>query len=306
VNVLPTGTRTGVVYFIDASYFVFRAYHSMPPDMVDAEGNSTHALYGFARFLSDLLEQVRPERMGVAFDISLRSEISFRNGIYPAYKANRESPPADLERQFALCREFCRHMGIAEFASAEYEADDIIGTLAARVRAAGLRNVLVTRDKDLSQLIRDGDVFWDYSGKMRYHYHDIGPRFGVAPELIADFLALTGDAVDNIPGVPGVGKKTAALLFSTFASLDELYENLHRVSELKLRGGAAVAAKLLEHKEAAYLARRLTRIVCDMPLEASMDDLMIRAPDRGKLDRFFDTHGFGNILRQQVRRIAAA
>jgi DNA polymerase-1 len=306
VNVLPTGVRSRVVYFIDASYFVFRAYHSMPADMVDAEGNGTHALYGFARFLADLLEQVRPERMGVAFDISLRSEISFRNSIYPAYKANRDSPPADLERQFALCREFCRHMGIAEYASSEYEADDIIGTLCARARAAGLRNVLVTRDKDLSQLIRDGDVFWDYSGKMRYHYHDIGPRFGVAPELIADFLALTGDAVDNIPGVPGVGKKTAALLFSTFRSLDELYENLHQIPQLKLRGGAAVAAKLLEHKEAAYLARRLTRIVCDMPLEASLDDLMIRAPDRGKLDDFFDTHGFGNILRQQVRRIAAA
>jgi DNA polymerase-1 len=306
VTAFPTATRSGVVYFIDASYFVFRAYHSMPPDMVDAEGNSTHALYGFARFLSDLLEQVRPERMGVAFDISLRSEISFRNGIYPAYKANRDSPPADLERQFALCREFCRHMGIAEYASSEYEADDIIGTLAVRARAAGLRNVLVTRDKDLSQLIRDGDIFWDYSGKARYHYHDIGPRFGVAPELIADFLALTGDAVDNIPGVPGVGKKTAALLFSMFGSLDELYENLHQVPQMKLRGGAAVAAKLLEHKEAAYLAQRLTRIVCDMPLEASLDDLMIRAPDRGKLDRFFDTHGFGNILRQQVRRIAAA
>jgi DNA polymerase-1 len=129
----------------------------------------------------DLLEQVRPERIGVAFDQSLRSETSFRNGIYPAYKANRESPPADLERQFALCREFCRHMGLAEFASAEYEADDIIGTLAARSRAAGLRNVLVTRDKDLSQLIRDGDVFWDYSGNARYHYHDIGPRFGAIP-----------------------------------------------------------------------------------------------------------------------------
>jgi DNA polymerase I len=306
VNVLPIATRAGVVYFIDASYFVFRAYHSMPPDMVDAEGNGTHALYGFARFLADLLEQVRPERIGVAFDISLRSETSFRNGIYPAYKANRESPPADLERQFALCREFCRHMGVAEFASSEYEADDIIGTLSVKCRAAGLRNVLVTRDKDLSQLIRDGDVFWDYSGKVRYHYHDIGPRFGAIPELIADFLALTGDSVDNIPGVPGVGKKTAALLFSTFRSLDELYENLHRVPELKLRGAAAVAAKLLEHKAAAFLARRLTRIVCDMPLEASLDDLMIRRPDRGKLDRFFDTHGFGNILRQQVRRIAAA
>ncbi len=306
MNVLSDGARSGVVYFIDASYFVFRAYYSMPADMVDADGNGTHALYGFARFLSDLLERVQPERIGVAFDVSLRGETSFRNGIYPAYKANRESPPADLERQFALCREFCRHMGVAEFASAQYEADDIIGTLAARSRAAGLRNVLVTRDKDLSQLIRDGDVFWDYSGNARYHYHDISPKFGAIPELIADFLALTGDSVDNIPGVPGVGKKTAALLFATFGSLDELYENLHRVPSLKLRGGAAVAAKLLEHKQAAYLARRLTRIVCDMPLEASLDDLKIKAPDHGKLARFFDEQGFGNILRQQVRRIAAA
>jgi 5'-3' exonuclease len=311
VIALPAGGRSGVVYFIDASFFVFRAYHSMPPDMVDADGNATHALYGFARFLSDILEQVRPERIGVAFDITVRDETgmpatSFRNGIYPAYKANRESPPADLERQFALCREFCRHMGVAEFASSQYEADDIIGTLAARSRAAGLRNVLVTRDKDLSQLIRDGDVFWDYSGNARYHYHDIGPKFGAVPELIADFLALTGDSVDNIPGVPGVGKKTAALLFSAFGSLEELYDNLHRVPELKLRGAAAVAARLLAHKEAAYLARRLTRIVCDMPLDASLDDLKPRVQDSGKLNGFFDTHGFGNILRQQARRIAAA
>ncbi len=311
MSALPAAARSGVVYFIDASFFVFRAYHSMPPDMVDADGNATHALYGFARFLCDILEQVRPERIGVAFDISLRGETgmpatSFRNGIYPAYKANRESPPADLERQFALCREFCRHMGVAEFASSQYEADDIIGTLAARSRAAGLRNVLVTRDKDLSQLIRDGDVFWDYSGNARYHYHDIGPKFGAVPELIADFLALTGDSVDNIPGVPGVGKKTAALLFNVFGSLDELYENLHRVPDLKLRGGAAVAAKLLAHKETAYLARRLTGIVCDMPLDASLDDLKPRAVDGGNLNRFFDTHGFGNILRQQARRIAAA
>ena len=298
--------RSGVVYYIDASYFIFRAYHSMPADMVDSDGNATHALYGFARFLSDLLEQVRPERIGVAFDLSLRSVTSYRNGIYPAYKANRESPPADLERQFALCREFCRHMGLAEFASAEYEADDIIGTLAVRSRAAGLRNVLVTRDKDLSQLIRDGDVFWDYSGNIRYHYHEIEPRFGASPELIADFLALTGDSVDNIPGVPGVGKKTAALLFAAFGSLDELYANLHRIPSMKLRGAAAVAARLLAHKEAAYLARRLTGIVCDMPLAATLEELRRRPQDSGGLNLFFDRHGFGTILRQQARRIAAA
>src|SRR5208283_172398 len=194
------------------------------------------------------LEEVRPERIGIAFDQSLGSETSFRTGIYPAYKANRESAPADLARQFGLCREFCRCMGLAEYASAEYEADDIIGTLAARSRAAGLRNVLVTRDKDLSQLIRDGDVYWDYTGNVRYQYHDIGPRFGAIPELIADFLALTGDTVDNIPGVPGIGKKTAAELFAIFGSLDELYANLGRVPALKLLGAAAVAARLLAHK----------------------------------------------------------
>jgi 5'-3' exonuclease len=303
---VPTGSLSGVVYHIDASYFIFRAYHSMPPDMADADGNATHALYGFARFISDLLEQVRPERIGVAFDQSLRSETSFRNGIYPAYKANRESPPVDLERQFALCREFCRHMGLAEFASAEYEADDIIGTLAARARAAGLRNVLVTRDKDLSQLIRDGDVFWDYSGNARYQYHEIGPRFGAIPELIADFLALTGDAVDNIPGVPGIGKKTAAELFAIFGSLDDLYANLERVAAMKLRGAAAVAARLLAHKDAAYLARRLTGIVCNIPLEFTLDELRPRPPDAACLEAFLDTHGFGTILRQQVRRIVGA
>ena len=298
--------QPGVVHFIDASFFIFRAYYSMPADMVDSDGNATHALYGFARFLSDLMEAVRPERIGVAFDTSLRSETSFRNRIYPAYKANRESPPQDLARQFALCREFCRHLGLAEFAHDEYEADDIIGTLATRARAAGLQSVLVTRDKDLSQLVRDGDVFWDYSANARYHYHDIGPRFGVVPERIADFLALTGDSVDNIPGVPGIGKKTAGELFQVFANLDELYDGIDRVAQLKIRGAAGVAAKLRAHKEAAYFARRLTGIVCDIPLQASLDDLKPRAPDTAMLERFFDAHGFGRLLRMQAQRIAGA
>jgi DNA polymerase I len=302
----PRGAAVrGVVYHIDASYFIFRAYHSMPPDMVDRDGNSTHALYGFARFLCDFIERVNPSRIVVAFDESLRGETSFRCAIFPAYKANRELPPTDLKRQFSLCREFCRHLGLAEFASAQYEADDIIGTLAVRTRAAGLNNVFVTRDKDLSQLIRTGDVYWDYTGNARYQYHEIGARFGAVPELFADFLALTGDAVDNIPGVPGIGKKTAAELFAVFGSLDELYANLERVAALKLRGASGIAAKLLAHKDAAYLARRLTGIHCDIPLEADVDDLRRRPPDGARLQSFFDDHGFGGILRQQARRIMA-
>ncbi len=226
------------------------------------------------------MERVRPERIGVAFDLSLRSETSFRNGIYPAYKANREAPPADLERQFALCREFCRHMGIAEFASARYEADDIIGTLAARSRAAGLCNVLVTRDKDLSQLIRDGDVFWDYSGNTRYHYHDIGPALRRRARTHRGFLGADGAIAWTIfPECRASAKRPAAELFAVFGSLDELYANLDRIPSMKLRGAAAVAARLLEHKDAAYLARRLTGIVCDIPRRATLDDLKRRTPD---------------------------
>jgi 5'-3' exonuclease len=293
-----------VVHLVDASFFIFRAYHSMPEDMADADGRPVNALYGFARFLSDLLESARPARLAVAFDESLAS--SFRNRIYPAYKANREPAPPALKEQFGRCRELCRLLGLAEFGSREYEADDIIGTLAARMRAHGYAASIVTRDKDLAQLIRDGDEFWDYMAGERLGYADIAPRFGVRPERIADFLALTGDAVDNIPGVPGIGKKTAGALFAEFASLEELYDNLARVPGLPIRGAAAVAGRLREHRAAAYLARELTRIACDMPLDAGPEALCPRAPDLEALEAFYDQAGFGAMLRRQAARIAAA
>lgn len=297
---------TGPLHLVDASYFIFRAYHSLPPDMVDGDGNGTHALYGFARFLCDVLERERPTRIAVAFDHGRTTGVSFRRGLYPAYKANREQPPADLTRQIGLCREFCRHLGVAEFASELYEADDVIGTLAARARAAGLCNVVLTRDKDLAQVIRGEDVFWDYTGGARYRYSDIHARFGASPELMADYLALTGDAVDNIPGVPGVGPKTAAALCASFGSLDALYANLAGVSGLKLRGAAGLAARLETHREGAFLARRLTGIVCDLELEATPEELRRRRPDSRALENFFDAQGFGSILRQQARRLAQA
>jgi DNA polymerase-1 len=291
-----------VVYLIDASVYVFRAYYSMPPDMLDRDGNPAHAVFGFARFLGDLIERARPRYLAVAFDESLAS--SFRNRIDPAYKANREPAPADLKLQFERCREFCRHVGVADFGSGEYEADDIIGTLHARSRAAGLPATLVTRDKDLAQLVREGDIYWDYTANQRLAYHQIEEYFGVVPERYADYLALTGDAVDNIRGVPGVGPKTAAALLKDFVSLEEVYDNLEAVARLPIRGAAKLPEKLAKHRDDAFLARRLTEIVRDMPLEVSGQALRPRVPDIAALNDFFDRHNFGQMLRKQSERLA--
>jgi DNA polymerase-1 len=290
------------VYLVDASFFVFRAYYSIPDHMADRDGRPVNALFGFARFLSDLLERERPAHIAVAFDESLAG--SFRNRLYPAYKANREPPPPGLKEQFARCRELCRHLGAAAFSSPEYEADDIIGTLTARMRAAGYHATIVTRDKDLAQLIRVGDQFWDFMAEERYGYDEIAPRFGVYPERIADFLALSGDPVDNIPGVPGVGRKTAAALLARFATLEELYANLPEVASLPIRGAAGLAARLVEHRASAYLARELTRIACDMPLTSTPASLRHGAIDLATLNEFYDRAGFGPMLRRQAERIA--
>jgi 5'-3' exonuclease len=262
------------------------------------------APYGSGRFLGDLLERATPAHVAAAFDASLSS--SFRNEIFPAYKANREPAPPELRRQFALCRELCRLLGVAEFSSPTHEADDIIGTIATRLRGGGYRTVLVTRDKDLAQLIRDGDDYWDYAGERRYGYGDIEAQFGVCPERMADFLALTGDTVDNIPGVPGVGPKTAAALLRVFASLEELYEGLESVGNLPIRGASKLSARLRLHREAAFFARRLTTIACDMPIECSLELLLRRKPDLEGLGAFYDRARFGAALRRQAERLAQA
>jgi len=292
-----------VIYLIDASVYVFRAYYSMPPDMTDRDGNPVHALFGFARFLGDLIERARPRYLAVAFDESLSS--SFRNEIYPAYKANREPAPPDLKLQFERCREFCRLMGLAEFGSAEYEADDIIGTLHARFRRQGHCSTVVTRDKDLAQLIREGDIYWNYADNLQLRHHEIEAHFGVPPERYADYLALTGDSVDNIKGVPGVGPKTAGVLMKTFASLEELYDNLDDVAQLPIRGASKLPARLAEHRDAAFLARQLTEIARDMPLCCEPEHLVCRGPDVPALTAFYDRQNFGPMLRRQTERLVA-
>jgi 5'-3' exonuclease len=290
------------VHLVDASYFVFRAYYSVGIEMTNVNDEPVNALYGFGRFLGDLLEEAKPAHIAVAFDESLSS--SFRNEIFPAYKANREPAPPELKRQFAWCRELCRLLGVAEFSSPTHEADDIIGTIATRFRERGHSSVLVTRDKDLAQLIRDGDAYWDYAGERRYGYADIEGQFGVRPERMADFLALTGDTVDNIPGIPGVGPKTAAALLRTFASLEEIYEGLEKVPALPIRGAGKLPSRLREHREAAFFARRLTTIACDMPIEVTAESLVRRAPDLEALGALYDQARFGQALRKQAERLA--
>ena len=289
-------------YLIDASVYVFRAHFSMPDDMVDDDGNPVNALYGFCRFLGDFMEQVRPEYIAVLFDESLSK--SFRSDIYPEYKANREPAPPELKRQFEQCRRFTRSLGLMSCGHPRYEADDLIGTLVESGRKSGVASTIVTRDKDLAQLLSKDDVFWDFAGKGKLKYDQIPGVFGVWPEQIADFLALAGDAVDNIKGVPGVGRKTAVALLQHFGSLDKVYGNLDSVHEVAVRGAKSLGAKLAEHKDAAMLARRLTGIACDAPLERPETGLKPTSPDLGAINALFDQAGIGTALRRQAERVS--
>lgn len=274
----------------------------MPDDMVDGEGNPVNALYGFSRFLGDFMEQVTPEYIAVAFDESLTT--NFRTSIYPEYKANREPAPDDLKRQFELCRRFSRALGLMDVSDPMYEADDLIGTLVEHGRRQGRPSTVVTRDKDLAQLIAREDVFWDFAGRGKIGYDRVPEVFGVWPEQIADFLALAGDSVDNIPGVPGVGKKTAGALLGHFGSLDEIYANLDKVHEVEVRGAKTLGAKLEMHKDAADLARRLTGIACDAPIDNAEEALQPNAPDLGAINALFDEANIGMALRRQAERVS--
>ncbi len=290
------------VYLIDASIFVFRAWFTMPDTMTDDADNPVNAVYGYARFLGDFLERVRPTHIAAAFDVSLTT--SFRNEIYPDYKANRDPAPPELKRQFAQCREITRALGVRECADTGYEADDLIGTLANAMQEGGRNVTIVSRDKDLFQLLRDGDVFWDFTGKRKIPHDQVIDALGVRAEQVPDYLGLAGDSVDNIPGVRGVGKKTAAALLAHFDDLEHLYCNLEEVAKLPIRGAAKLAGRLLEQRDQAELSRELARIRRDAPIEASVTSLRRTAPAMEELTGLYDEVGFGPALRNQAQRIA--
>lgn len=290
-------------YLIDASIYVFRAWFTIPDDMLDPDDQPVNAVYGYTRFLGDFLERVAPDHVAAAFDVSLTS--SFRNELYPDYKANREPAPPELKRQFELCRQITAALGVRSCADTRYEADDLIGTLAAGSRREGHQVTIVSRDKDMLQLLEDGDALWDLTGGKRVRYHQVSDTLGVRAEQVADYLGLAGDSVDNIPGVPGVGPKTASRLLEHFNSLEHLYAELERVAELPLRGAARLGDRLAQHREQAELSRELARIRCDVPMPVDKVSVVRNAPELDRLHELYDAAGFGEGLRRQAQRIAA-
>jgi DNA polymerase I len=294
-----TGQPTA--YLIDGSLYVFRAWHSMPDEFHDADGHPVNAVHGFTRFLCELLERVRPEHLAVAFDASLTT--SFRNAIYPAYKANRELPPPDLERQFVRCREITEALGIRMLIDHSYEADDLIGSTLWSLRGHGFRGVIVSADKDFGQLLGEHDEQWDYARNQRWGPAGVLEKLGVQPHQVADYLALCGDAVDNIPGVPGIGAKTAAALLTHFGSLDTLLDRIDEVPFLRLRGAASCAQKLREHAEAARLYRRLTRIALDAPVATDAGALLRRRVDNSGLETLCEQLRFGPLTRARLKAL---
>ncbi len=289
-------------HLIDGSLYVFRAWHSMPDEFHDADGHPVNAVHGFTRFLCELLEKTRSDHVAVAFDASLTS--SFRNAIYPAYKANRELPPPALERQFVLCREVAEALGVRVLIDHSFEADDLIGSALWHLRGHGRASVIVSADKDFGQLLGERDEQWDYARNLRWGPAGVHERLGVHPHQVPDYLALCGDAVDNIPGVPGIGAKTAAALLAHFGSLDALLDRVEEVPFLRLRGAAACAARLREHGEAARLYRRLTRIALDAPVEPHADALLRRPGDVSRLEALCERLRFGPLSRSRLRALA--
>lgn len=257
-------------YLIDSSIYIFRAWHVYDDSITDTYGKPSNAVFGFSDFLFQLLKQKQPQHIVCAFDASQTE--SYRRELYPEYKANRPPAPPELKHQFEQCRLFCQAVGIPEFGSNRYEADDIIGSLAAYFREQGFAVTIVSADKDLTQLvIGEEDAWWDFARGTVLNRRGVEKQFGVLPEQIPDMLALSGDKVDNIPGIPGVGYTTAAKILKKYPYIESILENIDAIAEMKFRGASRIHALLNAHQEMLPLNKLLTTIVCDMHTNDHLD-----------------------------------
>lgn len=289
------------VYLIDSSIYIFRAWYIYDTSITDSEGKPANAVFGFGDFLYQLLRQKRPQHIACAFDASQTE--SYRREIFPAYKANREPAPEDLKRQFEWCREFCRAVGIPEFGSPRFEADDIIGSLAKRYRDQGLAITVVSADKDLTQLVTGAeDRWWDFARGNLLDAQGVKQQFGVLPHLIADMLAISGDKVDNIPGVPGIGYSTAAKILQKYEGIDSVLANLPLVGQMKFRGAVRAQAQLHRHAHLLSLNKQLTSVVTDMEFPNGID-LAWRGIDTERFTQLGERLALGQAMQQRWHRI---
>jgi len=272
--------NTDTVYLLDASVYVFRAWFGLPDSIRDQRGRPVNAVLGYWRQLLASLTQVRSRWMLAAFDESLFS--GFRHRLYEPYKANRGLPDEELAYQLELCRLLTEALGISCRSSAVYEADDVLATAATVARSQGRSIALLTRDKDLAQLVQPGDCWWDWAGETPPMDHEaLSLRWGVPPARIPDLLALAGDAVDNIPGVKGIGIQAAKALMQHFGDLENLYRRLDEVVTLPLRGAARMQRLLQEQPHEAFLFRHLIQLhqADDLDPPIRFEDLWLVRPD---------------------------
>lgn len=303
-KVSHTMSAKQTAYLVDSSIYIFRAWFTLPDTLVNEAGEPVNAVYGFTDFVAALLDETQAQLISFAFDQSLTS--SFRNTIYPPYKANREPAPEELKRQFTYCRRFIQALGLPFLSSDRYEADDLLGSAAHQARQYGHKVTILSADKDLAQLIEEHDIFWNYAKNERLSPKKIEQQFGVRPDQIADQLALAGDKVDNIPGVPGVGMTTAARLLNKFDSIENLLNNIDSISQMKIRGAQRIEALIREHQDNVRLCKRLTEIKCDVELHNGNLNLKPEQPDPEALQELFDELGFGNLRRQRWQKFVTA
>jgi len=263
-----TATRSpkrarSTVHLIDALPYVFRAYFALPGTIKDSAGRQSNAVVGFANFLLRYLADEVPTHAALCFDRSLTS--SFRNKLYPAYKSNRTLPPPELKGQIERCRKFAEVLGLACYDDKSYEADDLIASLATPLASSGHSCIIVTNDKDMCQLVGPRVTLYDYAKGERLDAAGVHKKLGVRPEQVTDFLGLAGDSTDCIPGVKGVGAKTAVKLLARFDDLEALYTGLPRaVARLRaLRGARGIAERLEAHRDTAFLSRTLATLARD-------------------------------------------
>ncbi|WP_374433137.1 DNA polymerase I [Tabrizicola sp.] len=290
------------LHLIDGSAYIFRAYHALPPLTRKSDGLPVGAVAGFCNILWNELSRSASNgkaatHLAVVFD---HSSTTFRNALYADYKANRPEPPEDLRPQFPLTREATRAFNVACLETEGYEADDIIATLACRAVDAGGTCTIISSDKDLMQLIRPGVDMFDPMKSRAIGPDEVMEKFGVPPERVIDVQSLAGDSVDNVPGAPGIGLKTAALLINEYGDLDTLLARAHEIKQPKRREA------LIENAEKIRISRQLVTLTCEMPLDTTLDELEIRLPEADKIMDFLTKMEFRTLTKRVAEKLGIA